>query len=46
MQPYKAGFGSIPGNYMHSSAAYNFTGKQGIYPVVTYLELQDIDLGI
>ena len=46
MNPCKAGFASIPENYLHSSAAYYYTGLQGIYPVVTYMELQDIDLGI
>jgi REP element-mobilizing transposase RayT len=46
MNPCKAGLAAIPENYIHSSAAYYYTGKQGIYPVITYMELQDIDLGM
>ena len=46
MNPCKVGFVSLPEDYLHSSAAYYYTGKQGIYTVVTYMELQDIDLGI
>lgn len=34
----------FPEDYLHSSAKYYFTGKQGKYPVITYMELQDIDL--
>ncbi len=34
----------IPEDYAHSSARYYYTGIQGIYPVITYMELQDIDL--
>lgn len=34
----------LPEDYLHSSATYYYTGKQGIYPVITYMELQDIDL--
>jgi REP element-mobilizing transposase RayT len=34
----------LPEEYEHSSARYYFTGVQGVYPVVTYMELQDIDL--
>ena len=33
-----------PEDYMHSSALYYITGQSGIYPVVTYMELQDISL--
>lgn len=29
---------------LHSSARYYDTGKQGVYPVITYSELQDIAL--
>ena len=38
------GLAQLPEDYMHSSATYYFTGKQGVYPVITYMELQDIDL--
>lgn len=34
----------FPEDYLHSSATYYFTGEQGIYPVITYMELQDVDL--
>jgi len=34
----------VPEEYVHSSARYYYTGIQGIYPVITYMELQDIDL--
>lgn len=44
LNPCKAGLVKLPENYMHSSATYYYTGKQGIYPVITYMELQDIDL--
>jgi len=33
-----------PEAYPHSSARYYITGKQGSYPVITYMELQDISL--
>jgi REP element-mobilizing transposase RayT len=42
--PCKEGLAKLPEHYMHSSATYYFTGKQGVYPVITYMELQDIDL--
>jgi hypothetical protein len=42
--PCKARLVRLPEDYRHSSARYYFTGQQGIYPVITYLELQDIDL--
>lgn len=42
--PCKAGLAKLPEEYTHSSASYYFTGKQGTYPVITYMELQDIDL--
>jgi REP element-mobilizing transposase RayT len=42
--PCKAGMVSLPEDYEHSSAKYYYTGKQGRYPVITYMELQDIDL--
>lgn len=44
MNPYKAGMVKLPEEYVHSSAKYYYTGEQGIYPVITYMELQDIDL--
>lgn len=34
----------LPEDYLHSSAMYYYTGKQGVYSVITYMELQDIDL--
>ena len=43
--PCKARLVSKPEDYLHSSADYYFTGIQGFYPVVTYMELQDVDLG-
>ena len=30
--------------YLHSSARFFLCGEQGIYPVMSYLELADIDL--
>lgn len=42
--PCKAGIVNLPERYLHSSAKYYYTGEQGIYPVITYMELQDIDL--
>ena len=44
LNPCKKGFVTLPEEYLHSSATYYFTGKQGIYPVITYMELEDIDL--
>ena len=44
LNPCKSSIVKIPENYLHSSARYYYTGKQGIYSVVTYMELQDIDL--
>jgi REP element-mobilizing transposase RayT len=44
MNPCKAGLVKLPEDYVHSSAKYYYTGEQGIYPVITYMELQDIDL--
>jgi REP element-mobilizing transposase RayT len=44
LNPYKAGLVKLPEEYTHSSARYYFTGKQGAYPVINYMELQDIDL--
>lgn len=42
--PCKARLAYLPEDYLHSSARYYITGKQGIYPVITYMELQNIDL--
>ncbi len=42
--PCKAGLAHLPEVYLHSSARYYYTGEQGVYPVITYMELQDIDL--
>ncbi|MES2330610.1 MAG: hypothetical protein V4539_23705 [Bacteroidota bacterium] len=44
LNPCKAGLAKLPEDYQHSSAKYYFTGEQGVYPVITYMELQDIDL--
>jgi hypothetical protein len=44
LNPCKAGLANIPEDFMHSSARYYFTGVQGVYPVITFMELQDIDL--
>jgi hypothetical protein len=33
-----------PIDYEHSSAKFYYTGKQGCYPVVSYLELRDVEL--
>jgi hypothetical protein len=33
-----------PVDYLHSSANFYETGEQGIYPVLNYMELDDIDL--
>jgi REP element-mobilizing transposase RayT len=42
--PCKEGLAKLPEDYAHSSAKYYFTGVQSLYPVITYMELQDIDL--
>ncbi len=34
----------LPEDYIHSSAKYYYTSMQGIYPVTSYMDLQDIDL--
>ena len=44
INPCKSGLVQLPEDYLHSSAKYYYTGEQGIYPVITYMELQDIDL--
>jgi REP element-mobilizing transposase RayT len=44
LNPCRAGLVKLPEDYAHSSATYYYTGEQGIYPVMTYMELQDIDL--
>jgi len=33
-----------PWEYIHSSAKFYFSGEQGIYKVINYMELNDIDL--
>ena len=35
-----------PVDYIHSSARYYITGEHGVYPVLNFLELEDIDLSI
>jgi hypothetical protein len=42
--PCKAKLVDTPEQYEHSSAKYYYTGEQGIYPVVNFMELRDIDL--
>jgi REP element-mobilizing transposase RayT len=42
--PCRARLVKIPEEYLHSSAGYYYTGIQGIYDVITYMEVQDIDL--
>ncbi len=44
--PYEANMPGVkfPEEYLHSSATYYYTGCQGVYPVITYMELQDTDL--
>ncbi|MBV9986470.1 MAG: hypothetical protein JO301_02255 [Chitinophagaceae bacterium] len=42
--PCKAGLCALPEQYPHSSARYYYTGVHAAYPVITYMELQDIDL--
>jgi REP element-mobilizing transposase RayT len=44
LNPCRKQLAKLPENYVHSSAKYYFTGIQGRYPVITYMELQDIDL--
>ena len=34
----------LPEQYIHSSAKFYITGEQGIYPVMSFMELRDIDL--
>ena len=34
----------LPEQYPHSSAKFYLTGEQGIYPVINFMELRDIDL--
>ena len=34
----------LPEQYIHSSAKFYITGEQSIYPVTSYMELEDIDL--
>ncbi len=35
---------AMPEEYIHSSAKFYITGEQGVYPVTSYMELQDINL--
>jgi REP element-mobilizing transposase RayT len=42
--PCKEKLASLPEDYVHSSAKYYYTGIQSVYPVITYMELQDIEL--
>ena len=46
LNPCKSRLTKMPEDYPHSSARYYFTGVQGLYPVITYMELEDIDLGM
>ncbi len=34
----------LPEQYPHSSAKFYLTGEQGIFPVINFMELRDIDL--
>jgi len=43
--PCKAGLVTLPEDYQHSSAYYYHSGIQGVYSVITYMELQDVNLG-
>ena len=43
--PCKKGLAVLPEDYEHSSASYYFTGLHRNCAVITYMELQDIDLG-
>jgi REP element-mobilizing transposase RayT len=44
LNPCKEQLAKLPEDYTHSSAKYYYTGVQGVYPVITCMELQDIDL--
>ena len=33
-----------PWEYEHSSAKFYYTGEQGVYPVISHMDLEDIDL--
>ena len=33
-------------NNLHKLAVHSYTGQQGIFDVVTYMELEEIELGI
>ena len=44
LNPCKAKLVELPEQYEHSSAKYYFTGEQGIYPVINFMKLGDIDL--
>jgi putative transposase len=46
LNPFKAGLVELPEQYKHSSANYYINGVRGEVNVVTYMELQDIDLSI
>jgi hypothetical protein len=35
---------NLPENDAPNSAKYYYTGDQGVYPVIMYMELQGIDL--
>lgn len=45
LNPCKKGLAVLPEDYEHSSASYYFTGLHRNCAVITYMELQDIDLG-
>jgi hypothetical protein len=42
--PCKAKLVELPEQYEHSSARYYYTGEQGIYSIMNFMELRDIDL--
>jgi hypothetical protein len=35
---------TTPIDYLHSSASFFQTGEQGVYKVINYMELENIDL--
>ncbi len=35
---------NVPEGYLHSSANFYATGKQGVYDIISYTDLQDMDL--
>ncbi len=44
--PCVAGLCTLPEEYEYSSAKFYITGMQGVQPVTSYMELQDINLTV